>query len=101
MRYEDAKEAHRRIYFYKEYQTPSGMEDISSRVLGGAAAFQAFLSVSSFVRVKKRAVLIDGIRTESGTRSITASTTKDHLKRTERGSSVSPSENVSPITWME
>jgi hypothetical protein len=42
MRYDDAKEAHRRIYHYKEYQT-SGFEDISSRVLGGAAAFQAFL----------------------------------------------------------
>ena len=42
MRYEDAKEAHRRVYHYKEYQT-SGFEDIPSRVLGGAAAFQAFL----------------------------------------------------------
>jgi hypothetical protein len=42
MRYDDAKEAHRMIYFYKEYQS-NGFDDISSRVLGGAAAFQAFL----------------------------------------------------------
>ena len=42
MRYDDAKDAHRRIYHHKEYQS-RGWVDISSRILGGAAAFQAFL----------------------------------------------------------
>lgn len=42
MKYDDAKESHRRIYHDREHEK-YGLEDISSRTLGGAAAFQAFL----------------------------------------------------------
>lgn len=42
MRFDDAREAHRKIYYYKQVER-NGVADVSERLLGGAAAFQAFL----------------------------------------------------------